>query len=50
MSSKDKYDRQLRLWGPEGQRRLANSHVLLIQASSCGTEVRYILFYIYISI
>eukprot|EP00644_Phytophthora_capsici_P011720 jgi/Phyca11/529878/estExt2_fgenesh1_pm.C_PHYCAscaffold_500037 len=31
----DKYDRQLRLWGPEGQRRLASTHVLLV--GSCAT-------------
>ncbi|KAJ0392504.1 hypothetical protein P43SY_006565 [Pythium insidiosum] len=34
----DKYDRQLRLWGPEGQRRLATTHVLLIHASATGAE------------
>lgn len=31
----DKYDRQLRLWGPEGQQRLAATHVLLV--GSCAT-------------
>ncbi|GLE09370.1 hypothetical protein PINS_up020979 [Pythium insidiosum] len=34
----DKYDRQLRLWGPEGQRRLASTHVLLVHASATGAE------------
>ncbi len=29
MASKDKYDRQLRLWGVNGQRKLSNAHVLL---------------------
>ncbi|CEG40943.1 sumo-activating enzyme [Plasmopara halstedii] len=31
----DKYDRQLRLWGAEGQRLLAKTHVLVI--GSCAT-------------
>ncbi|CAI5721168.1 unnamed protein product [Hyaloperonospora brassicae] len=31
----DKYDRQLRLWGAEGQRRLAGTHVLVL--GSCAT-------------
>uniref|UniRef100_M4C0D9 NEDD8-activating enzyme E1 regulatory subunit n=1 Tax=Hyaloperonospora arabidopsidis (strain Emoy2) TaxID=559515 RepID=M4C0D9_HYAAE len=31
----DKYDRQLRLWGLEGQRRLSHTHVLLL--GSCAT-------------
>lgn len=31
----DKYDRQLRLWGAEGQQRLANTSVLLV--GSCAT-------------
>ncbi|KAI9990590.1 hypothetical protein PInf_018200 [Phytophthora infestans] len=34
----DKYDRQLRLWGAEGQRRLANTHVLLIGSCATGSE------------
>lgn len=34
----DKYDRQLRLWGPEGQRRLAQAHVLLLGAGATGAE------------
>ena len=38
MATDDKYDRQLRLWGPEGQKRLAESHVLLIKANPIGTE------------
>eukprot|EP01036_Dinobryon_divergens_P035772 gene35772-46415_t len=38
MSSNEKYDRQLRLWGPNGQRCLAESHVLLINATAAGTE------------
>lgn len=38
MATDDKYDRQLRLWGPDGQRRLAESHVLLINATATGTE------------
>lgn len=34
----DKYDRQLRLWGAEGQRRLASAHVLLVRAGATGAE------------
>ncbi|KUF92598.1 dimethyladenosine transferase [Phytophthora nicotianae] len=34
----DKYDRQLRLWGAEGQRRLANTQVLLIGSCATGSE------------
>lgn len=34
----DKYDRQLRLWGADGQRRLAQTHVLLLHASATGAE------------
>lgn len=33
-----KYDRQLRLWGPEGQEKLENTHVLLVNASATGCE------------
>eukprot|EP00826_Nyctotherus_ovalis_P036201 TRINITY_DN3194_c0_g1_i2.p1 TRINITY_DN3194_c0_g1~~TRINITY_DN3194_c0_g1_i2.p1 ORF type:complete len:445 (+),score=97.54 TRINITY_DN3194_c0_g1_i2:155-1489(+) len=38
MATDDKYDRQLRLWGADGQRRLAESHILLIKANPIGTE------------
>jgi NEDD8-activating enzyme E1 regulatory subunit len=38
MATDDKYDRQLRLWGGHGQRLLANSAVLLINATSAATE------------
>jgi amyloid beta precursor protein binding protein 1 len=34
----DKYDRQLRLWGAEGQRRLGGAHVLLLGAGATGAE------------
>ncbi|RLN38447.1 hypothetical protein BBJ28_00002059 [Nothophytophthora sp. Chile5] len=34
----DKYDRQLRLWGADGQRRLANTHVLLVGSGATGAE------------
>ena len=37
-SAANKYDRQLRLWGPHGQRRLAEAHVLLLKGSATGTE------------
>ena len=36
--SSSKYDRQLRLWGAQGQRALGEAHVLLIGASGAGTE------------
>jgi amyloid beta precursor protein binding protein 1 len=38
MATDDKYDRQLRLWGPSGQRALMHSHILLIKADATGTE------------
>lgn len=38
MATADKYDRQLRLWGANGQRALMNSHILLINAVAVGTE------------
>lgn len=38
MATTDKYDRQLRLWGAEGQRALANTCVVLLRASAVGTE------------
>lgn len=34
----DKYDRQLRMWGANGQRALNNSRILLIGAGPTGTE------------
>lgn len=34
----DKYDRQLRLWGADGQRALMSTHILLINASATGAE------------
>lgn len=37
-SSKNKYDRQLRLWGSNGQKALMESHILLINASPTGSE------------
>jgi len=38
MATDNKYDRQLRLWGANGQRALAESHVLLLGAGPAGTE------------
>jgi amyloid beta precursor protein binding protein 1 len=38
MATNDKYDRQLRLWGANGQRKLMHSNILLIKADSVGTE------------
>lgn len=34
-----KYDRQLRLWKDEGQTKLENSHICLINASPTGAEI-----------
>lgn len=38
MANNNKYDRQLRLWGSQGQRRLAESTILLLGASTAGVE------------
>mmetsp|Transcript_8011 Transcript_8011/g.10748 ORF Transcript_8011/g.10748 Transcript_8011/m.10748 type:complete len:612 (+) Transcript_8011:154-1989(+) len=38
MATKDKYDRQLRLWGSSGQRALSQSTIVLINATAAGTE------------
>jgi NEDD8-activating enzyme E1 regulatory subunit len=38
MATSDKYDRQLRLWGANGQRKLMTSHILLVNSSAVGTE------------
>jgi len=38
MSSTDKYDRQLRLWGGHGQRALMNANILLITGDGSGSE------------
>lgn len=38
MATNDKYDRQLRLWGANGQRALMESNILLINADAVGTE------------
>lgn len=38
MATTDKYDRQLRLWGANGQRALMGSHILLVNADAVGTE------------
>lgn len=34
----DKYDRQIRLWGAEGQRRLGEAKVALLGCSPAGIE------------
>jgi amyloid beta precursor protein binding protein 1 len=39
MATNDKYDRQLRLWGANGQRRLGETTVVLLQATAVGCEV-----------
>ena len=38
MATNDKYDRQLRLWGANGQKALMESNILLINACAVGTE------------
>ena len=38
MATSDKYDRQLRLWGANGQRALSMSRIVLIHATAVGTE------------
>jgi hypothetical protein len=38
MATQDKYDRQLRMWGPEGQRKLNRSHILCLGLTAAGTE------------
>jgi amyloid beta precursor protein binding protein 1 len=38
MATNNKYDRQLRLWGANGQQALGDTTVLLIRASAAGTE------------
>ena len=39
MATNDKYDRQLRLWGADGQKALASAHVLCLGSSAVATEV-----------
>lgn len=34
----EKYDRQIRLWGPRGQRNLGNARVALINCTGAGIE------------
>ena len=38
MATNDKYDRQLRLWGRDGQDNLMKAHLLLINANATGSE------------
>lgn len=38
MASTNKYDRQVRLWGPHGQKLLSESRILLLGASAVGSE------------
>ena len=38
MATNDKYDRQLRLWGAHGQRRLGTGKCIMLGTSSAGTE------------
>lgn len=34
----EKYDRQIRLWGPQGQQRIEDASVVLLNATPAGTE------------
>ncbi len=38
MATNNKYDRQLRLWGANGQKALTESCIILINATAAGTE------------
>ena len=38
MATDNKYDRQLRLWGANGQKALMEARVLLLGAGPAGTE------------
>ena len=38
MATNDKYDRQLRLWGANGQKALSETTVMLLRATAAGTE------------
>ncbi|EGG14761.1 amyloid beta precursor protein-binding protein 1 [Cavenderia fasciculata] len=38
MTDTEKYDRQLRLWGEDGQAKLEKSHICLINGTATGTE------------
>lgn len=38
MATDNKYDRQLRLWGSDGQKKLSEASILLINANASGTE------------
>ncbi|EGR30085.1 nedd8 activating enzyme e1 subunit 1, putative [Ichthyophthirius multifiliis] len=38
MSTTNKYDRQLRLWGPQGQKHLSESKLLILNAHPSSTE------------
>lgn len=37
--STDKFDRQIRLWGPHGQRAIANANVLILGSGSIASEI-----------
>jgi len=38
-AKEEKYDRQLRLWGPHGQAALEHAKIALINAGATGTEI-----------
>lgn len=39
MDKSTRYDRQLRLWAQDGQTRLENSHICLVNATATGAEI-----------
>ena len=39
MATQDKYDRQLRMWGSEGQSKLNKASILCLGISAVGTEL-----------
>ena len=45
MATNDKYDRQLRLWGANGQRALMNAHILLIRGIIISSDITFNLIY-----
>lgn len=38
MATDNKYDRQIRIWGTDGQRRLNDSKILCLGLTAAGTE------------
>ena len=38
MATNNKYDRQIRLWGPHGQKLLSESRILVLGATASASE------------